>query len=953
MGKYDIDWNLYADISRRAAAEGAVLLKNDNKALPIKKGETASVFGRIQLDYYKSGTGSGGMVNTRYVVGILDALKNCKDISINKDLLGIYEEWVKEHPCNRGIHWGEEPWSQEEMSLTDEVVSNAASNSDLAVVIIGRTAGEDKDSSAEKGSYLLTDLEEDMLQKVCKAFKRVAVVLNVGNIIDMKWVDTYNPSAVLYAWHGGQEGGNSVLDVLTGEVTPCGKLSDTIAYNIEDYPSTAYFGDKKRNFYAEDIFVGYRYFETVAKDKVMYPFGFGLSYTTFETENILFEAPKFAGQVSDYHLQSDKLGMVNISVKVTNTGDVKGKEVVQAYLSAPQGKLGKASRELKAFGKTAELEPGLNETIELSISVKDIASYDDSGVTGHKSCYVLEAGKYEFYVGTDVRSAALGGTLEIPELIVVEELEEAVAPKIPYERLHANETAAGVELVNEATPLRTIDLQKRIIDGRPEEIPYTGDKGYKLGDVFDNKISLDEFLAQLSDEDLIHMSRGEGMSSPKVTPGTAGAFGGVTDNLHGFGIPVGCCADGPSGIRMDCGTYAFSMPNGTCLACSFNTELVKELYVMEGKELRKNRVDTLLGPGLNIHRNPLNGRNFEYFSEDPLLTGKMAVACLSGMHEFGVTGTIKHFAGNNQEFGRNESDSVISERALREIYLKGFEIAVKEGKARSVMSTYGALNGIWTAGNYDLLTTILRKEWGFKGIVMTDWWAKMNEDGEETAAHTNTQYMVRAQNDLYMVVENAAKNTGNDILEESFNNGVVTRGELMRNAANICYMLMNSPVMERFLGRMSEEEKAASENAQNEDNIAFDLAYQRIEDDTLLDLTGLKTGRGDTTMFALNFAKRGLYDISLKVKSDSGELAQMPVTISVDRSIVSMITINGTNGEWINVTRDLGVIFNQNCYLKIYFAQGGLEVSEIRISIREEIDLKKIMEEKTKEEDNE
>lgn len=951
MNKFDIDWNLYGNVARQAAAEGAVLLKNDYKALPIKKGEKVSVFGRIQLDYYKCGTGSGGMVNTRYVMGILDSLKNCNDIIINKELLTIYENWVKEHPCNRGVNWGEEPWSQEEMKLTDEVVSKAASNSDLAVVIIGRTAGEDKDSSAEKGSYTLTDLEEEMLDKVCKSFKRVAVVLNVGNIIDMKWVTTYNPSAVLYVWHGGQEGGNSVVDVLTGAVTPCGKLSDTIAYDIADYPSTAHFGDKKRNLYVEDIFVGYRYFETLAKDKVMYPFGFGLSYTNFRLESTSFKAPTFIEGASNVQLQSDKLGVVSMAVKVTNTGDVKGKEVVQAYVSAPQGKLGKPARELKAFGKTAELVPSSNETIDLSIPVKELASYDDSGITGHKSCYVLESGTYEFYIGTDVRSASMVGSLEIPKLLVVEELQEALAPKTAYQRLNVKETVDGIKLVKEEVPLRTVDLQKRIIDGRPKEIPYTGDKGYKLGDVFDGKVNINEFLAQLSDEDLIHMSRGEGMSSPKVTPGTAGAFGGVTDNLIGFGIPVGCCADGPSGIRMDCGTYAFSLPNGTCLACSFNTELIEELYVMEGKELRKNRIDTLLGPGLNIHRNPLNGRNFEYFSEDPLLTGKMAAACLNGMNKFGVTGTIKHFAANNQEFGRNESDSVVSERALREIYLKGFEIAVKEGKARSIMSTYGSLNGIWTAGSYDLLTTILRNEWGFQGVVMTDWWAKMNEDGEETAAHTNTQYMVRAQNDLYMVVENSARNTGNDILEESFKNGIVTRAELMRNAANICYMLMNSPVMERFLGRMSEEEKAASENAQNEDNIAFDLPYQRIEADTLLDLTGLKTGRGNTTMFALNFAKRGLYDISLKLKSDSGELAQMPVTISIDRSIVSTITLNGTNGEWVEITKDLGVIFNQNCYLKIYFAQGGMEVGEIRISIREEIDLQKIMEAKSKEED--
>lgn len=940
MGRFDMNWDQYASTSRQAAAEGAVLLKNDNAALPIKKGETVSVFGRIQTDYYKSGTGSGGLVNTKYVTGILDSLKACKDITINEELLLIYENWVKEHPYDQGMGWAGEPWSQEEMPLTDELVAKSAQNSDLAMVIIGRTAGEDKDNSAKKGSYLLTDLEEAMLDKVCKAFDRVAVVLNVGNIIDMKWVNTYNPSAVLYTWHGGQEGGHAVIDVLTGAVTPCGKLSDTIAYDIEDYPSTAYFGDKKRNFYAEDIFVGYRYFETVAKDKVLYPFGFGLSYTTFNIENISFGTPVGTFMPHD-------LGEITFAVKITNVGAVKGKEVLQAYVSAPQGKLGKPARELKAFGKTAELEPSASEILELSIPINTLTSYDDSGITGHKSCYILEPGTYEIYAGTDVRSAILVGSFEIPELIVVEELEEALAPSTSFQRLHAKETAAGVSIatsvaiIEEAVPLRTVDLQQRILDRCPKDTPYTGDKGYKLSDVFDNKVTIEDFLAQLTDNDLIHLSRGEGMSSPKVTPGTAGAFGGVTDNLLSFGIPIGCCADGPSGIRMDCGAFGFSMPNGTCLACTFNTELVKELYVLEGLELRKNRIDTLLGPGLNIHRNPLNGRNFEYFSEDPLLTGKMGAACLLGMNEYGVTGTIKHFAANNQEFSRRFCESVISERALREIYLKGFELTVKEGKAYTIMSTYGPLNGIWTAGNYDLLTTILRKEWGFEGAVMTDWWADMNEDGEDTASNKNTQYMVRAQNDLYMVVESSERNSGQDVLEESVKEGAVTRGELLRNASNICYTLMKSPVMERFLGRMSEEEKLSAENAKAEDNLDFDLIYQRIDDNCSLDLSGLKTEKGASTMFALTFGKKGYYDITLKMKSNSGNLAQIPVTIFIGSNVVSTITINGTNGQWVEETRDLGMMFNPNCYMKLYFAQSGMEIGEIKISLREEFDFEK------------
>lgn len=934
MNRFTMDWDRFGRIARQAAAEGAVLIKNDRQALPIRKGETVSVFGRIQLDYYKSGTGSGGLVNTRYVVSILDALRSRDDIKLDLELLSVYEDWIKEHPFYSGRGWAGEPWSQEEMPLNDNLVAEAAACADIALIILGRTAGEDKDNTAEKGSYLLTDLEEDMIGKVCHHFKRVAVILNVGNIIDMKWVNTYNPSAVLYTWHGGQEGGNSVVDVLMGEVTPCGRLSDTIAFDIADYPSTACFGSKTRNFYKEDIFVGYRYFETFARDRVMYPFGYGLSYTTFHTEVIAFHAPD---DIEQAH------GAVELSVQVRNTGMTKGKEVLQVYTGAPQGLLGKPARELKAFAKTTELMPGDSEILTLTIPIMDLASYDDSGITGHKSCYVLEAGIYSFYVGSNVRTAEKVGSIDIKQLAVTKQLEEVLAPVRAFTRFHATDDNGKIKLSEEEVPLRSVDLQARIRERLPKDLPYTGDKGYQLKDVYDGIIPLEAFLAQLSDEDFIHMTRGEGMCSPKVTPGTAGAFGGVTERLLHFGIPVGCCADGPSGIRMDCGTYAFSMPNGTCLACSFNTELVKELFIMEGLELRKNRIDTLLGPGMNIHRNPLNGRNFEYFSEDPLLTGKMGAACLLGMQEYGVTGTAKHFAANNQELGRHTSDSVVSERALREIYLKGFEIMVKEGNAKSIMSTYGSLNGIWTAGNYDLLTTVLRKEWGFTGVVMTDWWARMNEDGEETTSMQNTHYMIRAQNDLYMVVADSKANSTGDFSEEGLKNGIISRGVLARNAANICHALMSLPAMDRYLGRICEEEKEASEKARIEDELSFDLPYQKVDNTLDLDLSGLKTEKGSSAMFALSFAEKGFYDISFKIKCDAGELAQIPMTLFINGKIVSTITINGTNGQWITETRDLGLMFLPNAYIKLYFAQSGMEIENIRITFRETFDYEKFL----------
>ena len=274
--KYTFDWKEYANTARRAVAEGCVLLRNEENALPIKNGETVSVFGRNQFNYYKSGTGSGGMVNTPYVVSILDALKEEETITINQELLHIYEEWLTYHPFDEGKVWANEPWCKEEMELSPDVVKNAAGRSDMALVMIGRTAGEDKDNSATEGSYLLTAIEEKMLELVCSEFARVAVVLNVGNTIDMKFVEKYKPQAVMYVWQGGMEGGNGVADVLLGKVSPSGHLTDTIAKDISDYPSTKCFGDEFKNAYEEDIYVGYRYFETAAKEKVLYPFGFGL-----------------------------------------------------------------------------------------------------------------------------------------------------------------------------------------------------------------------------------------------------------------------------------------------------------------------------------------------------------------------------------------------------------------------------------------------------------------------------------------------------------------------------------------------------------------------------------------------------------------------------------------------------------------------------------------------------
>lgn len=915
MNSYKLDLEKYAALARQAVAEGCVLLENEGQALPLRDGERVAVFGRMAFHYYKSGLGSGGLVNTRYVVGILDALKECEGVHLDEKLMGIYEDWIMENPYDEGQGWGRVPWCQKEMGVTEEML-DCARRDDVSLVVIGRTAGEDQDNNAKAGSYCLTETEEDMIRRVCEVSERTVVVLNVGNIIDMSWVEKYRPQAVLYVWQGGQEGGNGVADVLTGKVCACGKLTDTIAADIKDYPSTENFGDPFKNYYKEDIYVGYRYFETFAKDKVLYPFGYGLSYTTFETKA---EILKNTGDE------------ITVSATVANTGELKGKEVVQVYVKVPQGKLGNPARKLIGFAKTKELAHGEQEEVCIVIPKYDMASYDDSGVTGHKSCYVLEEGCYEIFVGSDVRSAVSVGCYE-EEFRVIEELEEAYAPVEKFQRMKAVLLPDGTyQAVTEEVPVRTVDPQERRAKEMPETYVYTGDKGYKLVDVLDKKVSMEEFVAQISEEDLIAMFRGEGMCSPKVTAGTAAAFGGVTDSLNALGIPVGCCSDGPSGIRMDCGTKAFSLPNGTSLGCTFNVELVGALYEMTGKELRLNKIDSLLGPGMNIHRNPLNGRNFEYISEDPILTGRICAAQVKAMAKSGIGSTIKHFCGNNQEVGRSTSDSVISERALREIYLKGFEIAVKEGGARSVMTTYGSVNGLWTAGSYDLCTTILRKEWGFDGIVMTDWWAKSNYEGHQAEAPVKAP-MVAAQNDIYMVVSDAKANPENDDVEEMLHAGKITLGELQRNAANILGFLLKSPSILILADRICEEELEAMNTKEEDDvdagslvSIESDSVTQKIVIEGAL----LHPAKGKADVIAVTNEFMGDFTMKFTLKSDLGELAQLPVSVFLDNIHKMTVSVQGTNGKWVEESRILNMGFGHNHYIKFYYGADNLEIKEI------------------------
>lgn len=907
-----LDWNKYLDTAAKMVAEGIVMLKNENNALPLDTDKEVAVFGRIQFHYYKSGTGSGGMVNVTKVVNILDGLVD-NGIKVNEKLLDTYRKWDKENPFDLGEGWGGEPWSQKEMPLDEGLVKETAKSCETAIVIIGRTAGEEQDNRLEAGSYLLSDDEIEMLTVVREHFKKVVLLLNVGNIIDMTDINRIAPDAVLYVWQGGMTGGKGTADVLTGKVSPSGKLPDTIAYKASDYPSDANFGrEKNRDIYAEDIYVGYRYFETFAKEKVLYPFGFGLSYTEFEIKTEKAEITE---------------GAVKLSVSVKNIGSYKGKEVIEVYCEAPQGRLGKAARVLCGFEKTRELVPQEEQVVEIAVDIAKLASYDDSGVTGNKSCYVLEAGEYKFYVGSDVRSAECACSFEQGEDLVTERLTQSLAPVESFERIKPVCEGGAFSIGREAVPVSEVDESARRLEKLPKEIAYTGDKGIKLWDVKNGKNTMDEFIAQLSDYDLSCIIRGEGMGSPRVTAGTASAFGGVSENLNGFGIPAGCCSDGPSGMRLDCGTKAFSLPNGTMIASSFNKELTSELFAFMGLEMAANKVDCLLGPGMNIHRHPLNGRNFEYFSEDPFLTGKMAAAELKGMAGAGVTGTIKHFCANNRETNRHFIDSVVSERALREIYLKGFEIAVKEGGASSVMTTYGIVNGLWTAGNFDLNTVILREEWGFKGFTMTDWWANINVRGKEPDK-TDLAAMARAQNDVYMVCPDGEKNDDNTLA--ALENGGIERCELQRNAANICGFLLHTNALKRAEGIGDTVKVINREDEEQEDDKP--VQFYKADRDITLDLSDVDTKKGTSYSFALDLSNFGIYRVIVTASSTQSELAQIPMTLFSMGTAVGTITFNGTGGKAVSMEKETPM-FSRFTTFRIYFAQNGLELHSIRFEL--------------------
>ncbi len=798
-------------LSREAATEGMVLLKNDDGVLPLANGTRVALFGKGTIDYVKGGGGSGD-VTVSYIKNLYDGMKEKEQqgkVTIYEPLAEFYKDYV-----NAEYKKGIAPGMISEPELKPALVKQAAAFTDTAVISISRYSGEDWDRCLkvvdgpsvleqmkdvpdffpvtksfleqseeifDRGDFYLTAKEQAMVDLVTENFEHVAVVLNVGGMVDSAWFASNDDiNSVLMAWQAGMEGGLAIADILVGDASPSGRLTDTFAKEITDYPSTEDFHNSIwYSEYTDDIFVGYRYFETVpgASDKVNYPFGFGLNYTDFDWEVMEIE-PGDIVDVNNVSLTAEQARNIDIlvTVNVTNVGDYAGKDVLQLYYEAPDSKLTKPKRVLGGFSKTRLLKPGESQRITVRISVPEMASYDDTGVI-NKSSYVLEAGTYKVYLGADVRDAYELVSFDINEDVIVEELSERCKPYKLSKRMKSDGTYEELETLEYPedkdilTRMPTEDYEGTVpyvmAEPNMQRVPWVNNNDRGFYEVALGDLSLDDFMKQLNIDELIHLTCGH--------RGTGITNTGSMGSIFRYGVPTVNTADGPAGLRIEpqCHVYTTAFPCATLLASTWNEDVVERVGVAGAREVKEQNIMIWLTPALNIHRSPLCGRNFEYYSEDPYLSGKIGAAMVRGIQSQHIAASVKHFACNNKETNRKESDSVVSERALREVYLRGFEIVVKESDPWTIMSSYNKLNGIKTSESYDLLTGILREEWGFNGIVTSDWWN-----------HSEHYLEIKAGNDVKMM------NGYPERVKEALDKGAITEDEIKTCAKRVLEMIL-------------------------------------------------------------------------------------------------------------------------------------------------------------------
>lgn len=754
-------------LSKNAAKEGMVLLKNNNSILPFAKGTKLALFGIGTFDYVKGGGGSGD-VTVAYTVNLYEGLKKLHNhVEVCEEPADFYRNYIQE--ISDTHYW---PGQKPEPELPDALCSKARAYTDTAVISISRFSGEgwDRDLKGhpmyEEGDFYLSYAERAMVELVKKHFPKIVVVMNVGGMVDTEWFCHDDAiQGVLMAWQGGMEGGMAAAELLCGIGNPSGKLSDTFAKHLEDYPYTENFHESNDYVdYTEDIYVGYRYFETIpgAAEKVNYPFGFGLSYTKF-----------------DLTIKSvvEKDGKFSATVSVRNVGNFAGKEVVQAYVCAPQGKLGKANRSLVAFQKTELLKPGCSQELCLTWDQKAMASYDDLGKVA-KAAYILEEGVYTFHIGNSVRHTTCCQYAYRQEKdTIVEQLSTKIQPHGLKKRLLADGSYEELPLFD--APQETQDFMPPLTLEEFETVyprvrgisslPRSRDKRdiHWFDEVADGKTTLDEFVAQLPDEVICDLLGGQ----PNLGVANTCGFG----NLLEYGVPNAMTADGPAGVRInrECGVYTTAFPCSTQICCTWNPEIAYAVGEAGAKELKENNLAIWLTPAINIHRSPLCGRNFEYYSEDPVLAGSMAGGMIRGIQSQKVSACVKHFALNNKETNRKDSDSRVSERAAREIYLKAFEIIVKNADPWYIMSSYNLINGDRASECRELLEDILRGEWGYDGVVSSDW-------------HTHSEHYkeIKAGNDVRMPGGFPKR------LLLALKNGAIARDELEISAKRILGLLL-------------------------------------------------------------------------------------------------------------------------------------------------------------------
>lgn len=753
-------------LARRVAAEGIVLLKNDG-VLPLTT-KTVALYGPGSRMTVKGGSGSGD-VRERHSVTIEEGLKKAGFVFPTTLWMDRFKEkydadvaaWRQDVEAKiKGftpiqtmqmfdvIHENPMPYPACTPILEDELTNET----DTAIYVLSRQAGEGKDRRVEKGDYLLSDIEADSLKLLSSHYSKLILVLNCGSVIDLSILDATRIDAVLFYGQGGMEGGNALADLLTGKATPCGKLTDTWAMRYEDYPGADTFsycnGDLDNEEYSEGIYVGYRWFDE-KEITPRYPFGFGLSYTTFNCE---------VQTVTDS----------NVSVAVKNTGEYSGKEVLQLYISKPDSSIDHEKKSLAAFAKTKLLQPGESQSITLCFDLKDIATFDEA-----RSAFILEQGEY---------------------------------------RLILNGTSCG-----------TVNVDEEILIEQVKPIGNRAHTQYK--EIFSPKVTA--LLRRLGDKDKISLVTGGGYSI-RCYNNVMGAAGRTCTKLLKKGVPNIVLSDGPAGLNvnqsvviMKDGTprypdglpadwkwgwlkhferfvkakpgkgrpvyrYMTAWPSETVQAQTWDMDLLEEVGRAIGKEMLEIGVSAWLAPGLNIHRNPLCGRNFEYYSEDPLISGKMATAITRGVQSRGGVGvTVKHFCCNNQEDNRNRVSENVSGRALREIYLRAFRIAVVEGKPWCVMSSYNKVNGVYVCNSRDFCTGVLREEWGFDGVVMSDW------NATDQCSHAEA---INAGNDLIMPGNKAVEKS----LQKALAEGVLNRDALNTSAGRILEMIFASDTCKGF-----------------------------------------------------------------------------------------------------------------------------------------------------------